>query len=113
MNQKPMVFGALSVLISGILWMPASAGGVEKICAGLFTDMRHIGVLLGDCDLNSVSEVDFKRITDDCGEPENANDDITVDTLCRVYAIVSPQPEQHEYGDPVFIVRKVLRVEKP
>jgi len=113
MSQKQIGFWVLSVLINGLLLRPASAGGVEKVCAGLFTDKRYIGVLLGDCDLNSISEGDFKRITDVCGEPDNASDDITDETQCRVYAIVSPQPEQHEYGDPVFIVQKVLRVEKP
>jgi hypothetical protein len=54
----------ISVGISDI-----NAANREMICSGFLTDMRTIGIQLGGCDLNSLSERDFKRVTDVCGSP--------------------------------------------
>jgi hypothetical protein len=48
---------------------------IAFLCSGTLTDMRKIGVQLGDCDLNSLSPSDFKRVTDICGQPGTIDDD--------------------------------------
>jgi hypothetical protein len=84
------------------------------VCTGAFTDMRVIGVTIGDCDLNSISDNEFKLITDICGTPGGI--DNTNETKCSVRATVSPHKfiprEHHGYGAPVYVVQKVLKVEK-
>jgi hypothetical protein len=45
------------------------------VCHGILTDQRSVGVSLGDCDLNALSDADFKRITDTCGEPNRVGED--------------------------------------
>lgn len=76
--------------------------------------MRVIGITLGDCDLNSMTAKDLKRITDVCGEPGGTND--AKETHCRISAIVSPHKsipsENHGYGAPVYIVQKLLEVNR-
>jgi hypothetical protein len=109
------------ILVSILMPMTVSAGGsVEKVCAGILTDMRVIGVQIGDCDLNSISPNDFKRITDICGEPgriDTGEGSPRAETKCRIRAIVvsphkSVPPENHGYGAPIYVVIKVLKIEK-
>lgn len=47
---------------------------IAFLCSGTLTDMARIGVQLGDCDLNSLSPSDFKRVTDICGQPGTIDD---------------------------------------
>src|SRR5258708_1483614 len=42
-----IAFGLVSIFVL----RTASAEGIEKVCAGVLTDMRVIGVQLGNCDL--------------------------------------------------------------
>jgi hypothetical protein len=106
---------ALPLLVALALVLSAYAEGTERVCAGVLTDMRVIGVTIGDCDLNSISESEFKRITDICGAPGGIDDEAN-ETKCRIEAIVSPHKsipsKNHGYGAPVYVVQKVLKVEK-
>jgi hypothetical protein len=45
----------------------AKSKNVERVCTGELTDMRVIGVTLGDCDLNSITDDDFAYVEDVCG----------------------------------------------
>lgn len=111
MRQCAFTIGMISlVTISLSLLLPARAADREMICSGVLTDMRTIGVQLGNCDLNSVSEIDFKRVTDVCGTPGGIEDDGAPG--CRIRAIVAPHvPNRYGTG---FInkVRRVLSVSK-
>jgi len=92
-----------------LLPIVATAAGVEKVCSGLLTDMRTIGVQLGNCDLNSISEKEFKRVTDVCGSPGGVD---TTAPRCRIRAIVLPH-KPNKYGTGfVDLVQKVLDVSK-
>jgi hypothetical protein len=105
----------LTTIATLMIATPAIAGGAEKVCTGILTDMRVIGVQLGDCDLNSISEKEFKRITDICGEPSGINS--TNETKCRISEVITPPykiipPANHSYGASIYIVKKVLKIEK-
>jgi hypothetical protein len=82
-----------------------TAHAAEKVCAGVLTDMRTIGVQLGDCDLNSISANDFKHVKDACGEPDTIDEHN--DVHCTVRAIVAARN-----GAGVFIAHKILKAEK-
>jgi hypothetical protein len=87
----------------------ATAAGIEKVCTGLLTDMRTIGVQLGNCDLNSISKNEFKRVTEVCGSPGGVD---TTAPRCRVRAFVQPH-KPNKYGTGfVDVVQKVLSVSK-
>jgi hypothetical protein len=62
----------------------------EYICSGILTDQRAVGVSLGNCDLNSLSDADFKRVTDICGQPNGVGEDANK-TNCKIRAIVVPK----------------------
>ena len=74
---------------------------VAFVCSGTLTDMRTIGVQLGDCDLNSLSETDFKRVTDVCGQPGTIDDQNR--PKCRV-VVSANKATPH-------VAHKVLKVE--
>jgi hypothetical protein len=57
---------------------------------GILTDQRSVGVSLGDCDLNALSDADFKRITDTCGEPNRAGEDAN-QTQCTARVVAKPK----------------------
>jgi hypothetical protein len=86
----------------------APAQDVERICRGEFTDMRVIGLTLGDCDLNSISDSEVS-----CGEPWRPDSEkVESPPKCAVRVIASRtksiRPENHGYGAPLYRVRKVL-----
>jgi hypothetical protein len=65
----------------------STAAHAEKVCEGQFTDLRKIGVSIGECDLNKISEQDFKRIKSVCGEPFAPAEEDSLDKSvpwCRV-----------------------------
>jgi hypothetical protein len=107
-----MLFKATSIIVVCIgTFMPitATAAGIEKVCTGLLTDMRTIGVQLGNCDRNSISENQFKRVTDICGSPGGVD---KTSPECRIRAIVLPH-KPNKYGTGfVDVVQKVLQVSK-
>ncbi len=113
LKSKMAAISLFSILIP----MTVSAQGTEKVCTGMLTDMRVIGVQLGDCDLNLISHNDFKRITDICGEPggiDSGKGPPRVETKCSIRVIVVSPHKSTPYpgfGD-VYIVKKVLKVEK-
>jgi hypothetical protein len=97
------------VFVVSFMSITAGAAGLEKVCSGLLTDMRTIGVQLGNCDLNSISESEFKRITDTCGSPGEVD---KTPPRCRIRAIVLPhQPNKYGTGF-VDVVQKLLSVSK-
>jgi hypothetical protein len=102
-----------SALLGGFLLTAAKAEGVKRTCMGVLTDMKVIGIQLGDCDLNSMSATNLKRITDVCGEPSGI--DSARETHCRISAVVSPHKsipsENHGYGARVYVAHKLLSVE--
>lgn len=52
----------------------AHAGERQAMCSGEFTDMRVIGLTLGDCDLNAISEKELSYVKSVCGEPWTPSD---------------------------------------
>ena len=102
------------ITVGSFLFMTGVNSGAERTCAGEFTDMRVIGITIGNCDLNSISEKDLKGITDICGQPGSIDDNEK--TKCRVRALVSAQKStpsgNHGYRASVYIVRKILQVYK-
>src|SRR6516162_7609948 len=62
----PLVIILLETLAGGSITL---AQGVERTCSGEFTDMRVIGLTLGDCDLNNISDSDVCYVKRVCGEP--------------------------------------------
>jgi hypothetical protein len=102
------------VLFSSLMVTATNAQGIKSVCAGVLTDMRVIGITLGDCDLNSMTANDLKRITDACGEPANING--AKEMHCRISAIVSPHKsipsENHRYGAPVYVAQQLLEVSR-
>jgi hypothetical protein len=93
----------------------ASAQGIERTCRGEFTDMRVIGLTLGDCDLNSISESELKYVELICGEARTM-DGNNKQMSCAIKVIASPTksfpPDNHGYGAPLYHVRRVLVTEK-
>jgi hypothetical protein len=99
----------ITVAFVGLASNTANAAGIEKVCTGRLTDMRTIGVQLGTCDLNSISENEFKRIKDICGSPGGVD---KAAPRCRIRAIILPQ-QPNKYGTGfVDVVQKVLNVYK-
>jgi hypothetical protein len=97
------------VFVGTLMSITATAAGIEKVCTGLLTDMRTIGVQLGNCDLNSISENEFKRVTDVCGSPGGVG---KTPPRCRIRAIVLPhKPNKYKTGF-VDVVQRVLNVSK-
>jgi hypothetical protein len=47
----------------------ASAHAGDLACQGEWTDMRRIGLTIGDCDLNYISDKDRTKIEQVCGKP--------------------------------------------
>jgi hypothetical protein len=98
-----------------LLWsvVPFSSVGLaadrEMVCAGLLTDMRTIGVQVGDCDLNSLSERDFRRVTAVCGSPGGIDDGAPE---CRIRAIVSPHVPNANRTGFINKAKRLLSVEK-
>jgi len=93
----------------------ASAQGIERTCRGEFTDMRVIGLTLGDCDLNSISESELKYVEVICGAARTI-DSANKPIRCAIKVIASPTksfpPENHGYGAPLYHVRRVLVAEQ-
>jgi hypothetical protein len=65
MTIRNLLLGTIAVTLLAIC--PATAA--ERVCSGPLTDMRVIGITIGDCDLNSISEEELKRVTNVCGAP--------------------------------------------
>ena len=81
-----------------------NAANREMACSGFLTDMRTIGVQLGECDLNSLSERDFKRVTDVCGSPGGIDSSAL---RCRIRGVGSAhQPNSYGTG----FIKKETRV---
>ncbi len=75
----------------------------DHVCEGTLTDQRAVGLSLGDCDLNALSDADIKRIEDVCGEPNGVDDDSNT-TRCLFMARITPKP-----GYPGIKVVKAIR----
>jgi hypothetical protein len=108
------VTGLFSALAAWSASPLASAQGIERTCRGEFTDMRVIGLTLGDCDLNSISKDELKYVERICGEPWTI-DSTDKPIRCTIKVIVSPTqsfaPGNHSYGAPLYHVRKVVVTE--
>ena len=100
--------------IAGVLVMaaPAHAQTAQRTCSGEFTDMRVIGLTLGDCDLNHISDTELSYVKGVCGEPWTPDSDGKV-PKCTIKVVASRTKsiprENHGYGAPLYQVRKVLQ----
>jgi len=59
------------------------SGASTAFCDGTLTDQRVVGISLGNCDLNSLSDVDYGKITHICGQPNSVDED-TNKAVCHV-----------------------------
>ena len=69
-------------------------------CDGTLTDQRAVGISLGNCDLSSLSDADYSKITHICGQP-NGVDEGTNKTVCHVRG-----PSIPKKGSPGIVVLK-------
>jgi hypothetical protein len=69
-------------------------------CDGTLTDQRTVGISLGNCDLNSLSDADYGKITRICGQPNGVDGD-TSKTVCHVRG-----PSIPKKGFPGILVLK-------
>jgi hypothetical protein len=53
---------AVSAAFSSALISYASAADKRRVCSGEWTDMRRIGLSIGDCDLNDISDADLDYV---------------------------------------------------
>jgi hypothetical protein len=102
------------IILVGMLALSTAntnAGGVERTCKGEFTDMRVIGLTLGDCDLNLLSENELKYVERVCGAAATPSSENRA-SKCAIKVLASPKksirPENHGYGAPLYRVQKVL-----
>ena len=65
--MRSIVIGLFGMLVASSANTLATAQSIEPTCSGEFTDMRAIGLTLGDCDLNSVLEDELKYVELICG----------------------------------------------
>src|SRR6202030_4281215 len=83
----------------------AGVQGVERTCKGEFTDMRVIGLTLGDCDLNLLSQNELKYVKRVCGAAATPSSENRA-SKCAIKVLASPKksirPENHGYGAPVY-----------
>jgi hypothetical protein len=92
------------------------------VCVGDFLDMRRSGVSIAadddvanrfSCNLNWVSERDFQRVVEVCGEPRTINFETSElngpQVTCRVEALLGRKRDEK---NAFRVVRKVLRVER-
>lgn len=94
------------LLIAGVIALiQLTAAQADDIhaCHGILTDQRTVGLSLGDCDLNSLSDQDLKVIDDACGQPNGVGDDSNK-IECIIMTYVAPN---HDTGSP-YIVKKFL-----
>ena len=63
------------------------SSAADYICSGILIDQRVVGVSLGNCELNSLSDTDFKRVTDICGQPNGVGEE-TNKTYCYIRGTV-------------------------
>ena len=91
--MRVMILAALILAL-----VAARAAEQVHVCRGVLTDQRSVGVSLGDCDINSLSDADFKRVTKACGEP-NGVDEETNQTKCfaRVMEGMPPQRSRESW----------------
>jgi hypothetical protein len=73
-----------------IVGLEQKSYAAEYVCSEILTDQRVVGVSLGNCDLNSLSDAEFKRVTDVCGQPNGVGED-TNKTYCYIRATVVPK----------------------
>jgi len=78
------------IIIALTLAFALQAHAADYICNGILTDQRSVGVSLGSCDLNSLSDADFKRVTAACGQPNGVGEDSNK-TVCYVRAVTVPK----------------------
>jgi hypothetical protein len=104
----------LLVVTVAVVLMTATAHA--RTCTGELTDMRVIGLTLGDCDLNRISANELTYLKSVCGEPWSSDNEGTV-RKCTITVnasrIKSIPRENHGYGAPLYRVRKVLQAVRP
>jgi hypothetical protein len=59
------------------------ADPVEKNCTGTLTDQREVGVSLGGCDLNELSDSELAKIVSVCGKPNGVDEDVNT-AICTI-----------------------------
>jgi hypothetical protein len=61
----------LASVVALLMAMSAHAEpATKKLCIGEWTDMRKVGLSIGECDLNRISDKELKWIKRSaCGEP--------------------------------------------
>ena len=59
---------AVSAAFSTALIGYTSAADKRRVCSGEWTDMRRIGLSIGDCDLNDISDADLDYVHRRCGD---------------------------------------------
>lgn len=86
----------------------ASAADKRKTCSGEWTDMRVIGLTLGNCDLNDVSQSDRQYIRHRCGEPWTPEESgKRTAKICAITVVAGPR-RPNGRGALVYPVRRVV-----
>jgi hypothetical protein len=82
------------IIIGLALAFTRQASAADYVCNGILTDQRSVGISLGNCDLNSLSDADLKRVTAACGQPNGVDEDSNK-TVCYVRAVTVPKTNFH------------------
>ena len=77
----------------------------DYICSGILMDQRVVGVSLGNCELNSLSDTDFKRVTGICGQPNAAGAEAN-----KTYCYVRGTVVQKKNFPGIRVITKVVGV---
>ncbi len=94
----------LSISVSALaaVFTVTQARATEVTCSGVLLDQRVVGVSLGNCDLNSISEGEYKKVVDACGQPNGVGED-TNKIVCHARAVVDRKKGSN-------VARKILSV---
>ena len=99
---------ALLLTIAALAGYSQPVSAASKVsCDGTLTDERTVGISLGNCDLNSLSDADYGKIIRICGQPNGVDED-TNKTVCHVRGASIPKK-----GFPgIVVLKRVHSVEK-
>jgi hypothetical protein len=97
--MKRLLIGALTAMA---MLTVTQANGAEVNCSGILLDQRRIGVSLGNCDLNSLPEGEYKKVVEACGQPNGVGENDNK-TVCHVRAVIDRTKGSN-------VARKILSV---
>jgi hypothetical protein len=107
---RHFTFVCIFVLALGMTVDANAASTLRVTCNGELTNTRTDGVTLGQCDLNFISVKQMTEIVNVCGLPGTV--DSPAENLCRIKAVVSPDPISTTDKRKLYKVLELWSVDK-